>query len=130
MSFKNGSLVKMAITPDLQSGVTGSKPVCIHNIIMFRSSSWFRTLPFHGRDHGFESRTEYEPSFCGLLLDDGFRREIKPITLNGLYNITTPFNSFGDRKRRSFLHKRVFDLRNKLIKLVGNKRELLAPFPK
>lgn len=29
--FLNGSLVKLAITPDLQSGVTGSKPVCIHD---------------------------------------------------------------------------------------------------
>ena len=29
-SRSNGSLVKLAITPDLQSGVTGSKPVCIH----------------------------------------------------------------------------------------------------
>jgi hypothetical protein len=28
--FITGSLVKLAITPDLQSGVTGSKPVCIH----------------------------------------------------------------------------------------------------
>ena len=25
-----------------------------------RSSSWFRTSPFHGEDHGFESRTDYK----------------------------------------------------------------------
>jgi len=42
------------------------------------------------------------------LLDGGFRRDVKPITLSSLYNITTPFNSFGYRKSRSFLHGKSF----------------------
>jgi hypothetical protein len=57
---------------------------------------------------GFESLPDYESLFRGLLLDGGFRRDVKPITLSSLYNITTPFNSFGYRKSRSFLHGKSF----------------------